>query len=319
MSVSVSGCVTRVSSERRQYLSIWEKSLWQVYLIFLLETIQLLEYLDLFEWKYYRNILSSGFLHGEEISFCSQNFVRGSQPLSQCWKTVGTHPLIKWKSSKEINPPQPTTEALPVPRAARARPARHTGALSHQNPAKGGILARTCSGARCLARQAQSGNTNTKCMLTLCLNAANSCWGNIAPTPALAGTGGFRERASQLRLRKEGTGSWLVQNPARVCFLMELLLVAVFWVKPFKHAKHVAKTGIQKYWSAHFEVKLKVSFWKSWWPGTAALCPVSFLWKQLPWPVLVCIKNPKLGTEQACPLFFFQHLNCQTRSELEST
>lgn len=137
MSVSVSGCVTRVSSERRQYLSIWEKSLWQVYLIFLLETIQLLEYLDLFEWKYYRNILSSGFLHGEEISFCSQNFVRGSQPLSQCWKTVGTHPLIKWKSSKEINPPQPTTEALPVPRAAQGQASTaHRGSFSSK-PCKG--------------------------------------------------------------------------------------------------------------------------------------------------------------------------------------
>lgn len=120
MSVSISGCVTWVSSERRQYLSIWEKSLWQVYLIFLLETIQLLEYLDLFEWKYYRNILSSGFLHRDEISFCSQNFVRGSQPLSQCWKTVGTHPLIKWKSSKEINPPWPMTEHPFAPHAAQS-------------------------------------------------------------------------------------------------------------------------------------------------------------------------------------------------------
>lgn len=122
MSVSVSDCVvTRVSSERRQYLSIWEKSVWQLYLIFLLETIQLLEYLDLFEWKYYRNILSSGFLHGEEISFCSQNFVRGSQPLSQFWKTVGTHSLIKWKSSKEINLPWPTTEGPSTPRASGRR------------------------------------------------------------------------------------------------------------------------------------------------------------------------------------------------------
>lgn len=119
MSVSISGCITWVSSESRQYLSIWEKSLWQVYLIFLLETIQLLEYLDLFEWKYYRNILSSGFLHGKEISFCSQNFVRGSQPLSQCWKTVGTQHLIKWKSSKEINPPQPTIEGPSSPHDAQ--------------------------------------------------------------------------------------------------------------------------------------------------------------------------------------------------------
>lgn len=102
------------------YLSIWEKSLWQVYLIFLLETIQLLEYLDLFEWKYYRNILSSGFLRGEEISFCSQNFVKGSQPPSQYWKTVGTLPVIEWKASKEINPPQPMMEGpstLMLPKA----------------------------------------------------------------------------------------------------------------------------------------------------------------------------------------------------------
>lgn len=130
MSVSISGCVTWVSSESRQYLSIWEKSLWQVYLIFLLETIQLLEYLDLFEWKYYRNILSSGFLHGKEISFCSQNFVRGSQPLSQCWKTVGTQPLIKWKSCKEINPPQPMMEGPSSPHDARgwgvSRPGQHS-------------------------------------------------------------------------------------------------------------------------------------------------------------------------------------------------
>lgn len=112
------GIAALLHSERRLYLSIWEKSLWQVYLIFLLETIQLLEYLDLFEWKYYRNILSSGFLHGEEISFCSQNFVRGSQPLFQCWKTVGTHPVIKWKSSKDINPPQPMMECtLILPKA----------------------------------------------------------------------------------------------------------------------------------------------------------------------------------------------------------
>lgn len=104
MYVNISGCATWVSREKRQYLSMWEKSLWQLYLIFLLETIELLEYLDLFELRYYRNILSCGFLYGEEISFFSQNFARGSQPCSQCWQTFGAHSLIKWKSFKEINP-----------------------------------------------------------------------------------------------------------------------------------------------------------------------------------------------------------------------
>lgn len=103
MYVSISDYATWVSREKRQYLSSWEKSIWQLYLIFLLETIELLEYLDLFELKYYRTILFCGFLYGEEISFFSQNFVRGSKPCSQCWQTVGAHTLIKWKSSKEIN------------------------------------------------------------------------------------------------------------------------------------------------------------------------------------------------------------------------
>lgn len=65
-----------------------------------------------------------------------------------------------------------------------------------------------------------------KRMLTLFLKAANSWGGNIALT-GLASTGGFRERASQLWMRKRGTGSRPVQNSAGVCFLMELLLIAV--------------------------------------------------------------------------------------------
>lgn len=175
MSVSLSGSATWVSSEKRQYLSIWEKSLWQVYLIFLLETIQLLEYLDLFEWKYYRNILSGGFLYGEEISFCSQNFVRGSQPHSQCWKTVGTHPLIKWKSSKEINPclAQDGGSALGATwDQSREWPGQHgtTGAVRHQTHAKSSILTRTCAGTLCLEGQTYSINTNTKYeWISLCL------------------------------------------------------------------------------------------------------------------------------------------------------
>lgn len=62
---------------------------------------------------------------------------------------------------------------------------------------------------------------------------------------------------------KRTAGSWLVQSAVRVCFLVELHLVAVSRAKPFKHAKHVAKRGIQKYWSVCFEVKLEVLGWES--------------------------------------------------------
>lgn len=101
-------------------------------------------------------------------------------------------------------------------------------------------------------------NTNMKCLLNPFLKAANSWWENVSLTPMLAHSRGFRERAAQLQVRKRGSGSWLAQNAVRDCFLMEFLLVAVFWAKPFNHAKHVAKWGVQKYWSACFEVKLKV-------------------------------------------------------------
>lgn len=92
-------------------------------------------------------------------------------------------------------------------------------------------------------------------------------WVNIALPPARADTSGSRRKTSQ----GSCMGSWLVQNPVGVCFLTELLLVAVLLVKPFKHAKLVAEMGLQKYWSEHFEMKLKDAFWKSGGYGTALL------------------------------------------------
>lgn len=160
-------------------------------------------------------------------------------------------------------------------------------------------------------------------MLSPFLKAANSLWEDISLTPVLADCGGLRERASQLQVRKKGLqdlGLCKVQSGFvfswNYIWLLSpeqnLLDMQNMWLKgEFRSTGLCALKWNWKFWVGNLSDLVQ--------PHSAALpfhrssCHGHFCTR--------VNKNHKLGTEQACTPFFFvsQHLNCQMRSELEST